>query len=278
MEYQEFNITCASEYKDILIAEMAGIGFDSFLETETGFDACILSGALDASLWKHFLAQYEKPAQIKVRERRLPKVNWNEEWEKNYDPITLADKVYVRATFHPNRKDEFIHEIIINPKMSFGTGHHATTFLMLEWMLTLNLQSKKVMDAGSGTGILAIMAKKLGAKKVTAFDIDEWSVENGNENFEINDLAGLHMQKGTVFTAEAPGQYDLIVANINKNVLLDEIKTYSQKLGLNGQLLLSGFYEGDSEDIRLEAGQHNLKPLGEKVNNQWAALLFIKTQ
>ncbi|WP_162418291.1 50S ribosomal protein L11 methyltransferase [Cyclobacterium roseum] len=277
MEYQEFNITCTSEYKDILIAELADIGFDSFLETETGFDACILSGTLDTSLWKNFLERYENPAQIKVNERRLPKMNWNEEWEKNYDPISLTDKVYVRATFHPSRKDEFIHEIIINPKMSFGTGHHATTFLMLEWMLSLDLQAKKVMDAGSGTGILAIMAKKLGAKEVIAFDIDEWSVENGNENFEINGLTGLYMQKGSVTTVEAPGQFDLILANINKNVLLDEIKTYSTKLTPGGQLLLSGFYEGDSEDIRREAGLYNLKPVGQKTNHQWAALLFTKT-
>ncbi|MDN3689733.1 50S ribosomal protein L11 methyltransferase [Cyclobacterium jeungdonense] len=277
MEYLDINISCKSEYKDILIAEMADIGFDAFLETETGFDACILSEALDSSLWKKFLRRYKKPAQITVRERRLPKMNWNEEWEKNYDPISLAKKVYVRATFHPSRKDEFIHEIIINPKMSFGTGHHATTFLMLEWMLTLDLQSKKVMDAGSGTGILAIMAKKLGAEKVIAFDIDEWSVENGNENFEINGMSELRMQKGTISTVEAPGQYDLILANINKNVLLEEIKTYSQKLAPGGQLLLSGFYEGDCEDIRLEADLHNLKPVGQKINNHWAAMLFTKT-
>lgn len=195
---------------------------------------------------------------------------------KNYDPISLADQVYVRATFHPSREDEFIHEIVINPKMSFGTGHHATTFLMLEWMLTLDLRSKKVMDAGSGTGILAIMAKKLGASEVIAFDIDEWSVENGNENFELNELSGLQMQKGTISTVEVPGQCDLIAANINKNVLLDEMKAYSQILPAGGQLLLSGFYEGDSEDIRREAARHQLKPDGQKVTNQWAALLFTK--
>ncbi|NHE57047.1 50S ribosomal protein L11 methyltransferase [Cyclobacterium plantarum] len=277
MEYLEFKITCKEAYREILMAEMAGIGFDSFLETEEGFDAYILPGDLDKNEWKELLARYTGPASIQIREGILPKVNWNEAWEKHYDPITVMDKVYVRATFHPSKEAAFAHEIIINPKMSFGTGHHATTYLMLTWQLSLDHQNKKVMDAGSGTGILAIMAKKLGAETVTAFDIDDWSVANGNENFEINGLQNITMQKGNVRTVNKERYYDLVLANINKNVLLDEMATYAQVLDKEGYLVLSGFYESDIADIRKEAEKCGLLYKDKKSNNQWAALLFGKT-
>ncbi|WP_154856793.1 50S ribosomal protein L11 methyltransferase [Cyclobacterium xiamenense] len=276
MEYLAFTISCAPEYTDILIAEMAGIGFDSFLETETGFEACILPDTLDAALWEALLLRYRVAAGLIVQESTLPKTNWNEAWEKNYDPIELQDKVYVRATFHPGRAADFDHEIIITPKMSFGTGHHATTYLMLEWLLELELAGKNVVDAGSGTGILAIMAKKRGAAEIVAFDIDEWSVENGNENFDLNGFSELRMQTGTIQSVKPTGTYDLILANINKNVLLEEMRTYAGKLSVGGSLLLSGFYEEDGDEIRAEAGKHGLHPAGQKTRSQWAALLFTK--
>ena len=278
MEYLAFKINCAPDYTDILIAEMAGIGFDSFLETETGFEACILPDILDAALWESLLQRYRVAAKLVVQESTLPKTNWNEAWEKNYDPIELQDKVYVRATFHPERAADFDHEIIITPKMSFGTGHHATTYLMLEWLLELELAGKKVIDAGSGTGILAIMAKKRGAAEILAFDIDEWSVENGNENFDLNGFAELRMHTGTIQSVNLTGTYDLILANINKNVLLEEMRTYAGKLSLGGNLLVSGFYEEDGDDIRFEASKNGLLPGGQKTRNQWAALLFTKTR
>lgn len=277
MEYLEFKITCKEAYRDILIAEMAGIGFDSFLETTEGFDAYILPGDLNKNDWNGLLAQYKDPAGIHIQEGLLPKVNWNEAWEKHYDPIAVGDQVYVRATFHPSKAGSFAHEIIINPKMSFGTGHHATTYLMLTWQLSLDHENKMVMDAGSGTGILAIMAKKLGAKMVTAFDIDDWSVANGNENFEINGLQEMTMQKGDVRTVNTESDYDLILANINKNVLIDEMSVYAESLKNGGNLVLSGFYEKDMADIRSVAEKCGLVYQNQKNNNQWAALLFSKT-
>ncbi|WP_375584387.1 50S ribosomal protein L11 methyltransferase [Cyclobacterium xiamenense] len=278
MEYLEFKISCAPDYTDILIAEMAGIGFDSFLETATGFEACILPDALDATLWESLLQRYREAAELRLQERTLAKINWNEVWEKNYDPIEIQNKVYVRATFHPGKPADFHHEIIINPKMSFGTGHHATTYLMLAWLLEMELAGKKVIDAGSGTGILAIMAKQRGAAEIVAFDIDEWSVENGNENFELNGYSELRMQTGTIQSVNPAGTYDLVMANINKNVLLEEMPAYAAKLPKGGQLLVSGFYDDDGNALRAEARKHRLSEIGQKTRSDWAALLFSKTQ
>ena len=257
------------------MAELANIGFDSFLETETGFDAYILETDLKEQLWQEVIKQYLEVAEIKIEEGILAKVNWNEAWEKNYDPISVKDKVYVRATFHPSGAEDHAHEIVINPKMSFGTGHHATTYLMLEWQNEITHKGKRIMDAGSGTGILAIMAMKLGGDSVTAFDVDEWSVENGKENFEINGFPNLDMQTGDIRSVKTLEKYDLILANINKNVLLDEMEVYAHKLFPGGQLLLSGFYEADIPDIRQQAAKYGMVLKGEKIRNQWASLLFL---
>ena len=275
MEYLEFKITCKEAFREILMAELANIGFDSFLETETGFDAYIPEPGLEEALWLAVIQQYQEVAEITIEEGILAKVNWNETWEKNYDPISVHDKVYVRATFHPSRDNDYVHEIVINPKMSFGTGHHATTYLMLEWQNEISHKGKRIMDAGSGTGILAIMAMKLGGVKVTAFDIDEWSVENGKENFEINGYPDLEMQLGDIRSVKTLEKYDLILANINKNVLLDEIEVYSQKLSPGGLLLLSGFYEADTPDIIQQAAKYGMVLKGEKTRNQWASILLL---
>lgn len=276
MEYLEFKISCKEAYREILMAELANIGFDSFLETDIGFDAYILQEDQNEQLWQEVMERYQEEAAIKIEAGLLAKINWNEAWEKNYDPISVADKVYVRATFHPSREKDHKHEIVINPKMSFGTGHHSTTYLMLEWQNEINHQDKVVMDAGSGTGILAIMAMKLGARQVTAFDIDEWSVENGKENFEINGYKNLEMQTGDIRSVETYEGYDLILANINKNVLLDEMNEYAEKLLKGGQLLLSGFYESDIADISKKAAMSGFIPMGKKVRNRWTSLLFKK--
>jgi ribosomal protein L11 methyltransferase len=276
MQYLEFKITCKEVFREILVAELANIGFDSFLETDTGFDACIPETDFKEPLWQKVINQYLEVAEIIIEESILARVNWNEAWEKNYDPISVQDKVYVRATFHPSRKEDHVHEIVINPKMSFGTGHHATTYLMLEWQSEIPHKGKRIMDAGSGTGILAIMAMKLGGNSVTAFDVDEWSVENGKENFEFNGFPDLEMQTGNIRSVNTMEKYDLILANINKNVLLDEMDVYSQKLFSGGFLLLSGFYEADIPDISLQAIKYDMVLKGQKIRNQWASLLFFR--
>lgn len=274
MDYLEFKITCAEDFREILIAELAEIGFDSFLETETGLDAYAPEVDFNREAYEQVIENYRDAAQIKVTEGKMPKVNWNEEWEKNYDPIAVDDLVYVRASFHESQPG-FRHEIVINPKMSFGTGHHATTYQVLRLQGEINHQGKRVLDVGSGTGILAIMAHLLGAKEVEAFDIDDWCVDNGNENFDLNGLT-TRMGLGTIRQVNPQGSFDIVLANINKNVLLDELKIYSDLLISGGYLLLSGFYTEDIDDLVQEAKKHSLELLKTSSKDNWAALILQK--
>lgn len=275
MDYLEFKIKCLEEFQEILIAELAEIGFDSFLENEDGIDAYILESEFNREKFSEIIAEYQEAGQISLTEGVMPKVNWNEEWEKNYDPIEVEDLVYVRASFHES-KPGFKHEIVINPKMSFGTGHHATTYQMLRHQGELDHNGKKVLDVGSGTGILAIMAHLLGARQVEAFDIDDWCVDNGNENFDLNDLS-TRMGLGTIREVNPIGPFDIILANINKNVLLDELRIYAGLLAPKGVLLLSGFYTEDIEDLIEVASLLGLNLLKKSSKDNWAALILQKS-
>jgi len=275
MQYLEFKISCKESFREILIAELAEVGYDSFLETDEGFDAYIQEDLFDRNAYQQVIDQYQDAASLQVTEAIMPKVNWNEEWEKNYDPIEVGDQVYVRASFHQPRP-EFKYEILINPKMSFGTGHHATTFLMLSHQLTIDHSEKRVLDIGAGTGILAIMAHQLGAGHIEAFDIDEWCVENGNENFDLNGMSGVRMGKGTVREVKPQGEFDIVLANINKNVLLDEMDVYATLVKTNGYLLLSGFYEHDVLDVAEKAFQYGFVEKELQTKDDWAALILEK--
>lgn len=275
MQYLEFKINCKEDFREILIAELAEVGFDSFLETDTGLEAYIEEKSFQRESFQDIVNHYQDLADLEVVEGVMEKVNWNEEWEKHYDPIAVGEEVYVRASFHP-AKAEFKHEILINPKMSFGTGHHATTFLMLSHQLTIVHQDKRVIDIGAGTGILAIMAHKLGASEVEAFDIDEWCVDNGNENFELNGMQAVKMGLGTVREVVPQGTFDIVLANINKNVLLDELEIYATLVKKQGNLLLSGFYTHDIEDIHEKAKSVGFTLLSQKDKDNWAALIFEK--
>jgi ribosomal protein L11 methyltransferase len=275
MDYLEFKIKCLGEFQEILIAELAEIGFDSFQETEDGIDAYILHEDFDREKFTEIITDYQVAAEISLTEEIMPRVNWNEEWEKNYDPIEVEDLVYVRASFH-EPKPGFKHEIVINPKMSFGTGHHATTFQMLRHQGELNHVGKRVLDVGSGTGILAIMAQLLGARQVEAFDIDDWCVDNGNENFDLNGLS-TRMGLGTIREVNPVGPFDIILANINKNVLLDELRIYAGLLEPKGFLLLSGFYTEDIEDLIEVASPLGLNLQKKSSKDNWAALILQKS-
>jgi len=274
MEYVQVTLTCLEEYREILIAELAAIGFNSFLETETGIEGYVLQEQFSRDSFDEVIATYRESAALTVVEGVLPKVNWNEEWEKNYDPIEVGKLVYVRASFH-SPQPGFQYEIVINPKMSFGTGHHATTFQLLSLQGNIDHQGKRVLDVGSGTGILAIMAHLLGAKEVEAFDIDSWCVDNGNENFELNGLS-TQMGLGTIREVKPKGPYELILANINKNVLLDELAIYTSLLAPQGILLLSGFYSEDIDDLNQAASLNGLHLTTQSTKDNWAALEFQK--
>jgi len=274
MDYIQVSITCLEEYREILIAELAAVGFDSFLETDSGLEAYVPQDLFARASFNEVIATYREPAALTVVEGIVPKVNWNEEWEKNYDPIEVDKLVYVRASFHAPQPG-FRYEIVINPKMSFGTGHHATTFQLLSMQGKIDHQGKRVLDVGSGTGILAIMAHLLGAKQVEAFDIDSWCVDNGNENFDLNGVS-TRMGLGTIREVNPQGPCELILANINKNVLLDELAIYSGLLTSQGLLLLSGFYSEDIEDLVQAASAQGLTLTMQTTKDNWAALCLQK--
>ena len=274
MDYIQVSITCLEEYREILIAELAAVGFDSFLETDSGLEAYVPQDLFARDSFDEVIATYREAASLTVVEGILPKANWNEEWEKNYDPIEVDQLVYVRASFHAP-KSGFRYEIVINPKMSFGTGHHATTFQLLSMQGKIDHQGKRVLDVGSGTGILAIMAHLLGAKQVEAFDIDSWCVDNGNENFDLNGVS-TRMGLGTIREVNPQGPYELILANINKNVLLDELAIYAGLLTSQGLLLLSGFYSEDIEDLVQAASAQGLTLTMQTTKDNWAALCLQK--
>jgi ribosomal protein L11 methyltransferase len=266
-------VVCDPEFSEILMAEVAEAGFDTFIETEKGFEAYVEGNQFDQSQLNHIQEKYKQVNPLLFLQDRIEKQNWNEEWEKNVEPIVVDDKCLIRAAFHKIEK-KYPYEIIITPKMSFGTGHHQTTHLMISRQMKMDHQNKRVMDAGCGTAILAIMAYKLGAKEVEAFDIDEWSVENGQENVENNQCKNIHIQLGKINEVKLEGKFDIILANINKNILLAEMPIYASYLQAGGQLLLSGFYTRDIDDLKAEAARYNLKELARDERETWACLLL----
>lgn len=201
---------------------------------------------------------------------KIEETNWNAEWERNFHPVIVSDFCAVRAHFHEGIP-KIEHEIIITPKMSFGTGHHATTYMMIEQMQTIDFNNKTVFDFGTGTGILAILAKKLGASSITAIDVDNWSVDNAKENFERNNCSDIDLQLSTTIPST---QFDIILANINRNVILQYMPYLKKALKKNAQLLFSGLMVQDEKAIIDEALKYNLKL--EKVNERqgWLSILF----
>jgi ribosomal protein L11 methyltransferase len=258
------------------MAELSEAHFDTFLEDENGFEAYVEGDAYDKELVNHIKAKYDQVATPEFSFSRIEKKNWNEEWEKSFSPIVVDDKCLIRASFHQTDK-RYPYEIIITPKMSFGTGHHQTTWLMVKTMMTMDHKDKRVMDAGCGTAILSILASKLGAREVEAFDIDDWSVENGNENAEINQCANINIQQGKITEVQLSGSFDIVLANINKNVLLHEMGSYISWLNRGGLLLLSGFLSLDIPDLLAEASRHSLGEVQRDQRDTWASLLLTRS-
>jgi ribosomal protein L11 methyltransferase len=273
MYYSRLQVICDPSFAELLMAEIAEAGFDTFLETEKGFEAYAEQNQYDKQKLQAIQEKYTPQTPVLFYQDRIEKKNWNEEWEKNYEPIVVEDTVMVRAEFHQPEKHYPI-DIIITPKMSFGTGHHQTTHLMLKTQLAIDHQNKTVMDAGTGTAVLAIMASKRGAKKVEAFDIDDWSVENGQENVLINACPNITIRKGKISNLVFDENVDLILANINKNILLEELHQYAAYLKPGGQLLVSGFYENDIPDLLNEANRYGLTQEMFDVCDSWACLLL----
>ncbi|HEY3404557.1 MAG TPA: 50S ribosomal protein L11 methyltransferase [Ohtaekwangia sp.] len=275
MYYTRLQVICDPDFSEILMAEIAEAGFDTFMETEKGFEAYVELEKYDKDQLQHVKDKYSAQTPIVFYQDRIQKQNWNEEWERNYQPIIVDDRCLIRAAFHKIDK-QFPYEIIITPKMSFGTGHHQTTYLMIKNQMDIDHQGKRVMDAGCGTAILSIMAIKRGAASVEAFDIDEWSVVNGNENIEVNHCTNINLRQGKLSDLTMDGMFDIILANINKNILLEEIKLYQSFLISGGLLLISGFYTSDVPDLLREATVYNLVEARQDERENWASLLLRK--
>ena len=267
-----FNISPLQPWNEILMAELIEIGFDSFTEEHNGILAYIQKDLFDDKQLQEINMFSNEAVEISYTYQEMPNINWNEEWEKNFEPINVENQVSIRAEFHSNQN--LPHEIIIQPKMSFGTGHHATTYLMIQQMLDMDFENKTVLDMGCGTSVLAIFAKQKGAGKTVAIDIDEWSVENSKENAERNNV-DLDISQGTADNLGAEN-FDIILANINRNILISDIPTYVSVLTDGGQLLLSGLCFFDVADILEVCNEQKLTLKRKLQREEWVSLLLEK--
>ncbi len=272
LEFQ-FKISPLQPGSEILIAELGYAGFESFVENEDGITAYIQSEEYKEGILEDIQILESDEFEISFISKEIEQVNWNSEWEKNFNPIVVADKCSVRAPFHEKPDTEY--DIVIEPKMSFGTGHHATTHMMLQHILNNEWEGKSVLDMGCGTGVLAILAEMKGATTLDAIDIDNWCYLNTLENVERNNCKNIKVYEGTAELLEGK-QYDVVIANINRNILLEDIPTYSKCLSSGGKLFLSGFYTEDVSAIEEVCNKNGLKFENKLVEDNWTAASFIK--
>lgn len=254
---------------DVLIAMLADIGFDGFEETGNVLKAYMHKELHDKKMIQEIADEYGLTCEVEeVRSQ-----NWNAVWESNFEPVVIDNFVAVRAHFHETIPG-VQYEIVITPKMSFGTGHHATTAMMIQQMRGLDFAGKTVLDFGTGTGILSILAEKLGAGSVLAIDNDEWSIENSKENIERNGCTQIRLEMRN--DANVNGVFDVILANINRNVIIDNLSFLASQMNANSHLLLSGLLAEDEETILLEANHYQLRHINTVKSLQWISLLFSR--
>lgn len=273
MQYYRFDIRLEEDFKEILLAELGELAFEAFDDSE----ARILTAWVQKSLHdEQALAEILERYEGHIIEVKGPveeeEQNWNALWESQYEPVVIDDFVRIRAPFHP-QVGGFRFELEIEPKMSFGTGHHGTTAGMVRMMQQVEMHGKRVLDMGSGTGILGIVAMKLGAKEVHAIDIEAWAVENAIENAKRNAVS-MEVVLGTAL--DMKGSYEVILANINRNIILNDLANYAAHCTTGGALLCSGFYTEDVDMIREGAALNNFKFECESNENNWATVLFTK--
>lgn len=259
----------SDEQREILMALLADVGYEGFEESDNELLACISEVLFDESATTEIVCNYSSEYTI---EKVAPR-NWNAEWEQQYQPVIIDDFAAIRAHFHaPIRGVQY--EIVITPKMSFGTGHHATTRQMMLAMKTIDFSNKKVFDYGTGTGVLAILAAMLGAGEVHAMDIDEWCIDNTQENLEKNNISGVVVRQGS--QVEEGVQYDVLLANINRHILLEQMRNMAAALPSGGMLLMSGFYEADIPMLEAAAEAFHLRKTAQRSQDQWACLILTK--
>lgn len=269
----DFKVSPKEPATEILIAELGYAGFESFVENENGVVAYIQKTDWYPAILSSIYVLKNKEFSIEHTYEEIEQTNWNATWEENFKPIQVDGLVSIRAPFHENPGLQY--DIVIEPKMSFGTGHHETTHMMVQHLLKLELEGKKVLDMGCGTGILAIFAEMKGAKPIDAIDIDNWCYENSIENCERNNCENIKVYEGDS-SLLVNKKYDVIIANINRNILLADMQTYTNCLNENGILLLSGFYKDDIPTIDAEVSKYNLKLDSYIERNNWVALKYLK--
>lgn len=277
MDYIEIDVTVEPKEQgsDILIAQLSEIDYESFVESTSGFLAYIKESDFDPHKLQQVLDSYSDVLKIQIEQKKIKQQNWNKEWESNFNPIDIDGKCFIRAPFHTPSKS-YEYEVVIEPKMSFGTGHHNTTQLMIKKLMELNVREQSLLDMGCGTGVLAIVAGMMGANPILAIDIDDWSIENTIENIERNNINNIVVKKGD---SQILGEnaFNTILANINKNVLLADMSVYVNNLENGGNLVLSGFFETDVLELSNKADELGLKFEDKMISEQWAMLHFTKS-
>ncbi|MFY8019952.1 MAG: 50S ribosomal protein L11 methyltransferase [Bacteroidia bacterium] len=269
--YLLFEIICDESTKDILIAELGEIGFEGFLEGDEGFEAYLPKSEWIESDFIEVLEKYHI-AKESVKAKEIEQQNWNAQWESEFQPVTIEDQIRISAPFHGLNK-EFPYELIIQPKTSFGTGHHETTFLIMKLMLNEEWNQKSVFDFGAGTGILSILASQLGAHTIYANDIDDWASENISENAGFNQINNIVFKKGGLEIL-VDEKFDIILANINKNVLMSSFAKLAIHANENTKLFISGFYTSDLSDLKSEAENLGWNMIESFELNGWCAAKF----
>jgi len=257
---------------EILIAELGYAGFESFVETDDGVTAYIQKEEWNENILEDIQILNSDEFEISFTFEDIEQTNWNEEWEKNFHPIVVDNLCAVRAPFHESFNTPY--DIVIEPKMSFGTGHHETTHMMIQHILKNEFSEKTVLDMGCGTGVLAILSEMRGASKIDAIDIDNWCYLNSIENVERNECKNISVYEGDAQLLKGT-MYDVIIANINRNILLQDIEQYAKCLNKNGILFLSGFYENDIKIIEAECNKYMLKLVETLERNNWVSLKFL---
>ncbi|WP_438711411.1 50S ribosomal protein L11 methyltransferase [Aquimarina muelleri] len=266
-----FKVSPIQPATEILIAELGYIGFESFVETENGVNAFIQKDEWNEDILEEVYVLSSGEFDIQYTVEEIEQINWNIEWEKNFNPIIVDDVCSVRAPFHEKPNTEY--DIVIEPKMSFGTGHHETTHMMIQHLLKEDLKDKTVLDMGCGTGILAILAEMRGAASIDAIDIDNWCYLNTVENIERNDCTKITAYEGDVSLLKER-KYNVVIANINRNILLNDIQAYAKSLKPNGILFVSGFYKEDLSMITEECKKNDLKIREHISRNNWIAVSY----
>lgn len=275
MKYFELNFTTITlDQSDILIAYLSEIGFDSFSQEDSLLKAYIPQSLFEESKVNDIISEIPEFKNIQFVKKEMEDINWNAEWEKNFNPVYISDKCIIRAPFH-NKPSNILYDIIIEPKMSFGTGHHETTYQMLEYILEIDFTGKIVLDMGCGSGILSMLAALKNAYHVIAIDNDEWAYTNSLENIEKNSIKNIDVILGDVSSIPKKS-FDIILANINRNILLQDMKHYVNVLNEKGLLILSGFYKSDMDIINNEAIKYDLTFTSFTEKNNWVITAYKK--